>query len=165
MILATDVQYDNDAGTALVAGVGFHNWGDPEAAFTWTSHIPEIEDYEPGSFYKRELPCLLELLRIMDTEPDVIIVDGNVWNGPGRPGLGFHLSQALEGRIPIIGVAKSKFRGSEPVSVYRGRSNKPLFVTAEGLHIEDAADHIREMAGANRHPTLLKLVDQLARGR
>jgi hypothetical protein len=42
---------------------------------------------------------------------------------------------------------------------------KPLFVTAAGLSVTDAAAHVAAMAGPFRLPDALRRVDALARGR
>jgi len=121
-------------------------------------------DYEPGEFYRRELPLLLAALKAVGTLPDVIVIDGYVWLGEGRKGLGAHLHQALGGERPVVGVAKTEFRSASAISlpVMRG-SARPLFVTAEGMSVDAAADCVKRMHGAHRIPTLLKLADRAAR--
>jgi hypothetical protein len=48
---------------------------------------PEI--YQPGAFYKRELPLLLPLIADVDAPIGIIVIDGYVWLSPnGQPGLG-----------------------------------------------------------------------------
>jgi deoxyribonuclease V len=47
--------------------------------------------------------------------------------------------------------------------VLRGASTKPLLITAAGMPEAQAAEHVREMHGAFRIPTLLRRVDQLCR--
>ena len=50
----------------------------------------------------------------------------------GLPGLGAHAY--AEFGIPVIGVAKSRFRtATHAVPVVRGSSGRPLFVTAAGM--------------------------------
>lgn len=46
----------------------------------------EIAPYQPGEFYRRELPCLLAVLACGPVA-EVIVVDGYVWLGPERAGL------------------------------------------------------------------------------
>ena len=55
-----DVQYKDDE-SAVVACLGFENWEDEKASYVKTHFIKEIMPYVSGEFYKRELPCLLEL--------------------------------------------------------------------------------------------------------
>ena len=104
---------------------------------------------------------------MLETFPpvDVVIVDGYVWLGDGtKPGLGAHLYQALGERTPVVGIAKTKFKGADSASeVIRGKSTRPLFITAAGMSLEVAAEHVRWMHGRYRMPTLLKRVDSLCR--
>jgi deoxyribonuclease V len=94
---------------------------------------------------------------------DVCRIDGYVMLGKGRAGLGQRLFVRLGAKIPVIGVAKSKFEGACPVVVFRAGSRRPLFVTAAGTDVGVAAEKIRSMHGSLRIPTLLRRVDRLAR--
>jgi deoxyribonuclease V len=69
------------------------------------------------------------------------------------------------GRIAsVIGVAKNPLKiAGRFVPVFRGRSRKPLFVSAIGHPVEKASLQIESMHGVYRIPTLLKLADQYAR--
>ena len=97
---------------------------------------------------------------------DVLLIDGYVWLQRDKPGLGWHLHQRLQCRTAVIGVAKSLFAGCDVARpVLRGRSQRPLYVTAIGIDVDSAADHVRAMHGAHRIPTLIKRADQLARSR
>jgi deoxyribonuclease V len=91
-------------------------------------------------------------------------VDGYVWLGPGEKGLGAHLFDALEGRTPVVGVAKNPFySATEAVEVRRGGSERPLYTTSVGMPVEQAAAGVRSMAGPYRLPEMLKRVDRLCR--
>lgn len=164
MHVALDVGYPNRG--ALAACVGFLDWTDAEPDLTLTAQIPEVEEYVPGQFYQRELPCLLAVLKKLEDTPDTIVIDGQVHlDDAEKPGLGMHLFEALNREVPVIGVAKSSFRGlTRAIEVYRGGSERPLFVTAAGMSDRDAADRIQQMRGEFRIPTLLKKVDQMSRG-
>ena len=120
-------------------------------------------EYAPGQFYLRELPCLLAVIDRLDALPRTIVVDGYVFLGPERPGLGAHLYDALAGNVPVVGVAKRPFRDAFAVPVRRGESARPLYVTAIGLAVGEAAAHVRAMHGEHRIPTLLRRVDALSR--
>lgn len=163
MILAVDVHYNGDA--AMVAGVTFGSWSSEFPDKVFHSTVVNVKGYEPGQFYKREMPCILKLLADYKLTPDFIVIDGYVVLGQkSSPGLGMHLYDALDRNIPVIGVAKTAFKNSKSESeVLRGASQKPLYVTAVGLSTEMAKDHIRTMHGKNRIPTLLKLVDHECR--
>jgi deoxyribonuclease V len=163
MILAVDVSYTENL--AAVAGVVFRNWADHHAESEIISFVEVPAEYEPGQFYKRELPCILKLLRDHDLKPDCVIVDGFVYlDGKSLPGLGKHLFDALGGKVPVIGVAKKHYRGiGAEYEIYRGTSEKPLYITAAGMELEEAQAYISNMHGKHRIPALLKRADQLAR--
>jgi deoxyribonuclease V len=163
MIFCVDVHYGERVVTACVGVKGF---GDADPALelveeTKTAAAP----YQPGRFYERELPFLVEILARARTAAtfDVVIIDGHVWLAEDEPGLGAHLSTALGKEIVIIGVAKSRFSGGVAVPVLRGRSRQPLYVTAAGMDVARAAELVATMHGPYRIPTILKRVDQLAR--
>jgi deoxyribonuclease V len=149
----------------MAAGVVFHKWDDEQSAREIVVPISRVEPYQPGQFYRRELPCLLEVLRALDHKPDVTVIDGYVWLGnAGQPGLGAQLFEALGGQTAVVGVAKTQFHGATTaVPITRGNSRMPLYVTAAGIETAEAARHIQTMHGAYRMPTLLRRVDQLCR--
>lgn len=167
MIIAIlDVGYS--ASGARAACVLSESWSAAAPAATYFADIDSVEEYEPGAFYRRELPCLLQVLSLLTAPPDVVVIDGYVWlSDADKPGLGAYLYQALGARTPIIGVAKTAFHGAEscPIvyPVYRGNSTKPLFVTAVGVEPASAGGLVQSMAGPHRIPTLLTAVDQLSR--
>jgi deoxyribonuclease V len=163
VILAIDVDYRADH--ASVAGVCFHNWGDESPEIVLHTQVSNVEGYRPGQFYKREMPCIIKLLKDHNLNPDLIIIDGFVVLGKdSKPGLGMHLYNALGRNIPVIGVAKAAFKDSKPESeIFRGKSEKPLYVTAIGIDDQIAKSHISSMHGKHRIPTLLKLVDRECR--
>lgn len=163
-LMAVDVHYADD-GSARAAGVLFSDWHVAEPDTTLTTRIDQTAPYEPGAFYKRELPCLLALLEQLGQTPSAIIVDGYVTLGAdGKDGLGQHLYRALEEKIPVIGVAKTAFASTpEMAELRRGQSDTPLYVTAAGMSQEVAKSCIADMHGPYRMPTLLTVVDRLAR--
>jgi len=160
-IAALDVDYRAEA--AVTACVVFETWSEEHVLESFTVTSPAAADYEPGAFYMRELPCLLGALSRCAAPPTTIVVDGHVWLGADRPGLGAHLHRALGGATPVVGVAKNPFRGAPAHEVLRGDSRRPLFVTAIGMPDEEAATLVATMHGPHRVPTLLRLVDQLCR--
>ena len=163
MIACVDVDY-REAG-AIAACACFQSWSDDTPASESVIQISDVAPYQSGQFYRRELPCILAVLKSLSDLPQVIIIDGYVWLGAQRPGLGAHLYELLERQGAVIGVAKTRFMRAEPVEpVLRGRSRSPLYVTAVGMDLAEAASHIRAMHGPHRVPTLLKRVDQLSRG-
>ena len=163
MILAVDVHYVGSVGHC--AGVGFEDWASKKPTEEFLHNYQNPMDYVPGEFFKRELPCILALQEKYSLNPSVMIVDGYVsLGGQQNPGLGKYLHDAMGKNIPVIGVAKSAFPNT-PADwrVFRGKSAKPLYVTAIGLPISQAKQYISQMHGPFRIPTLLKRVDYLAR--
>jgi deoxyribonuclease V len=149
----------------VAAGLWFTDWPDSASGMERVLPVERVEPYQPGQFFRRELPCLLAVLA---TGPaaEIIVVDGYVWlEDESHPGLGAHLHRALDQKAAVIGVAKTSYRGSQLVrEVRRGGSQNPLYITAAGIDLVTAADHISRMHGPYRIPTLLKRVDQLCRG-
>jgi len=163
MRLAVDTHYVDH--TAKVAGILFKDWQDDNYVEKYVCRVPVNKSYEPGKFYKRELPGIQALIKKINIRPEIIIIDGYVFlDGIAKPGMGKHLYDWLEEKIPVIGVAKNPFKGiKDENKIIRGKSNKPLFVTCAGMDLAEAKKNISSMHGAYRIPTLLKLVDQLSR--
>lgn len=161
MIAAFDVNYQED-GSAQAAAVVFESFSDAKPRRTYRKRIAKVAEYVPGSFFRRELPCILELLAEIDEPIDIMVIDGYVFLGD-RPGLGKYLSDSIDSQVAVIGVAKNYFAGSRPSEVRRGRSRNPLFVTSHGIDQEKARELIESMHGKYRIPTLLKKVDLLSR--
>jgi deoxyribonuclease V len=172
-----DVDYRGDH--AFAAGLGCVGPREAASGETFGTPIPSsrrvvevapIAAYEPGAFYKRELPCLLALLA--DTTPfadeiEALVIDGYVWLGAGRPGLGAHLHLAIGERIPVIGIAKNSFHDNdEATPLWRGESRKPLFVTVVGPsgEMSTVLTLLANLPGSFRLPDMVKLVDHLCRG-
>jgi deoxyribonuclease V len=155
------VHYLDDGG-ARAAMAAYRDRRFSQVAATKTAIVPAVDPYRPGEFYRRELPPLRAVIRAAD-EVALIVVDGYVDLDPdGRPGLGAHVH--AEFSVPVIGVAKTAFgTATHAARVLRGQSSRPLYVTAAGMTIADAAVLVTEMAGRFRTPDALKTVDRLAR--
>jgi deoxyribonuclease V len=164
MIIATDVQYNDQADTALAAAVAFRSWGDAAPAHEWAVPLSGLSEYVPGQFYKRELPCLQALLAASPVRPRTIIVDGHVWLGRGQPGLGKYLYDDLRELVPVVGIAKRPFHKGCAFPLFRGGSLNPLHVTVAGMHQATLEGYLCQLHGPHRIPTLLKRVDHLCRG-
>lgn len=164
MILAIDVHYKESYAKAV--GVLF-DWEDESPREIITTIVKEVAEYEPGQFYKRELPCILELMKQIDLEKvDCIIVDGHVYvDNDKKLGLGGHLYQSLHEKIPIIGVAKKSFINTEKVSfpIFRGESKVPLYVSSIGIGTDTVVEKVQNMYGNFRIPNILKFLDSLTK--
>ncbi|WP_337967490.1 endonuclease V [uncultured Flavobacterium sp.] len=165
MILAFDTYYYD--GKAKTVCLEFTEWNQSENFKIHTEIIDNVEDYIPGEFYRRELPCILSVLNKFDLKNiEAIIVDGFVYlDDEKKYGLGGHLYEKLNKEVVIIGVAKTNFASIEKdkKSWFRGESKKPLYVTAIGIELEDAFAKVEKMAGEFRMPTLLKEMDRLTK--
>jgi deoxyribonuclease V len=161
-LAALDVHYAGSDATA--ACILFDGWRATAPAREFIRHFSEVAPYQPGAFFRRELPCLAGILSQLPERPDTVIIDGYVWlDSAGRPGLGAHLFRELGGTTPIIGVAKSAFPGAPAVEILRGQSRTPLYVTAAGTDVYEAAENVRGMSGRHRLPDMLKRADRLCR--
>lgn len=165
MILAFDTYYsDNKAKTVCIA---FNDWAGTATERVYAEVIESTEAYQPGEFYKRELPCILSLLKKITTnQVETIIIDGYVYlDDYGKAGLGGHLYNNLNYEIPVVGVAKTNFMtvNKNKEIIFRGKSARPLYITALGMNVHAAAERIRQMAGEHRIPTLLKTLDALTK--
>lgn len=162
MLACVDVDYRDEVTVA--ACVLFRDWADAAEAGHRVERGAPAAPYEPGQFYRRELPHLLAVLGTVGEPLEAVIIDGYVWLGEERPGLGAHLYEALGRGVPVIGVAKTAFH-SHPnaLPVVRGQSRRPLYVTAVGMDAQAAAEAVRRMHGPSRLPTLLQRVDRLCR--
>jgi deoxyribonuclease V len=159
---AVDVHYLSD-GAARAALVACDDMQFSSVTGEKTVLCAGSEPYRPGEFYRRELPHLRAVCA--GAGPfTVLVVDGYVDLDPaGRSGLGAHVH--TEFGVPVVGVAKSLFlTATHAAAVVRGRSGRPLYVTAAGWPVPETAAMVRGMAGSFRIPDALQKVDRLARG-
>jgi deoxyribonuclease V len=129
-----------------------------------TATVPEVPPYQQGEFYLRELPPLRAVLRDVGLgRLCLLVIDGYVdLDVSGRPGLGAHAH--AEFAVPVIGVAKRALpSATHAVRVLRGQSARPLFVTAAGMSLSEAADIVQNMTGRFRLPNAMRRADALAR--
>jgi Deoxyinosine 3''endonuclease (endonuclease V) len=165
MILAFDTYYfDNKAKTVCIS---FNSWTENENYEVHSEILENIEDYTSGEFYKRELPCIMSLLKMIDcSKVKAIIIDGFVFLDDNlKLGLGGYLYKEFDSKIPVIGIAKTNFATIENLKrlLFRGESKKPLYITSIGIDLDKATDLIKNMEGDYRIPTLLKKLDTLTK--
>lgn len=177
--LATDTYYYKDR--AKTVGIIFNSWDDsePETIIHSWLGADKYGPYIPGEFYKRELPCIINLItehKLDLKEFDTIILDGLArLPGSSTEGLGVHLEDKITELWPdldfydrpaIMGVAKTRFGNVEDdegtCTVLRGTAKTPFYVntTWHLMSSAEAASHLKEMHGEHRIPTLLKLLDR-----
>ncbi|HWE16439.1 MAG TPA: endonuclease V [Hyphomicrobiaceae bacterium] len=159
-----DAAYSETSASA--ACVLFAGWDASVPLRVLTTRRGAAPAYEPGAFYKRELPLLVAVLDELERLPGTLIVDGYVWlDAGGTPGLGAMLHRATDERIPVIGIAKTRFAGASAcIPVVRGGSRRPLYVSAVGIDAAEAAQRVQSMHGRHRLPTMLQHADRAARG-
>jgi len=161
MKLAIDVYYYG-TGKAKTVGIIFDKWESVEPVQIITKLTDGVNEYESGKFYKRELPCIIELLKLINMKTiDMIIIDGYVYlDKLDSYGLGMHLYNVLEREYSIIGVAKTYFHNNIAEKLYRGNSKVPLYITSVGIEQKQASSFIGNMYGNYRIPKLLKILDR-----
>lgn len=163
MLLAIDVHYKEYLARTI--GVLF-DWEDENPQDILIEAIDEVEEYIPGEFYKRELPCLLKIVEKVNlSDLEAIIVDGHVYIENEKYGLGGKLYEQLNGQIPVIGIAKSSFYTNKEmtIEIYRGKSKKPLYISSIGIDLNEVVEKIINMTGEYRIPTVLKTLDMLTK--
>jgi deoxyribonuclease V len=165
MIVVIDVHYRENE--AKVVCLEIDNWIDNISSKTHIVYKYDVADYESGAFYKRELPCIINIMEFVDLEMvECIVVDSYVYlDDDGKKGLGYYVYEHFEGKIPVIGVAKTSFHNNTKNvrPILRGSSLSPLYVSSIGIDLDVAAQHVVSMAGEFRMPTLLKLLDTLTK--
>ncbi len=119
--------------------------------------LPRVLPYRPGEFFLRELPPLQAVLAGV-SRLGLLVIDGYADLDPaGRPGLGAHAHAAFG--VPVIGVTKTRFRtATHAVEVLRGRSARPLFVTAAGMPAAQA----KVVASTAMQPPMKRVLDNHA---
>ncbi|MEM0444630.1 MAG: endonuclease V [Nitrososphaerota archaeon] len=91
------------------------------AAVTWSTRTRSITEtatyrgsvilpYIPGLLYSREAPLMLAALKILETKPSLLLIDGHGLAHPRRAGLASIMGLLAE--TPSIGVAKSLLYGT-----------------------------------------------------
>lgn len=167
-IACIDVGYTDapsQPAAAIAVCVVINAWSDAVAGSEHTATITSVGGYQSGRFFLRELPCIAAVLAKLPQPPTIIVIDGYVWlDDEDHPGLGKHLYDAVNQTTPIIGVAKTSFKGSlHAARLLRNGSTRPLFITAVGLPIAEATSNIAAMHGNHRIPTMLTRADRLSR--
>lgn len=165
--LILDVYYKefNNNTIATVAGIRFSGIEKHHILNEYKTTIYNVESYQPGQFYKREMPCLVTLIEKIQESFDVIIIDGYVYLDKWqKAGLGKHLYDNLSVKKPIIGIAKTHFYDiPQDYAVYHGISKNPLYVTCIDFNISVSKNLVKNLQGNHRIPDIIKMVDKLTR--
>lgn len=142
---------------------------------------PTRMPYIPGLLSFREVPAALQAFTLLNSPPDLVMVDGQGIAHPRRLGVASHLGLWLD--IPTIGVAKSRLCGTHddvpprrgdwtPLcdgdetigAVLRSRQNvKPVYVSpGHRLGLETAVAWVVRCLGRTKLPEPTRLADRLA---
>ena len=162
---AVDVHYREESATTAL--VEFSDFSSRSIIRSFVQECEVPAPYIPGKLYQRELPCILKILKHSNRTYKRIVIDGFVFlRNPIIYGLGGYLAKALDYKTIIIGVAKNHFNLADRfVEVKRGRSSKPLYVSAFNMEPETAGSVIKDMYGNYRSPYILKITDQLSKNK
>lgn len=108
-IAGVDVGYDRARGLAR-ASVAVLDMRTLSPLELRRVSVPVDFPYIPGLLSFREIPAILAALRALETDFDLLMVDGHGIAHPRRLGIAAHLGVLLD--RPCIGVAKSRLTGS-----------------------------------------------------
>lgn len=179
-VAGVDIGIDRKAGRARAA-VMVLDYPGCEPLEQATVSRPLRFPYVPGYLSFREVPPAIEALEKLDTNPDLIICDGQGIAHPRRFGLACHLGVLMN--IPTIGAAKSRLIGTyrEPGlrkgswselrdgretigAVLRTRSNvRPLFISiGHRISLPTAIEIVLECCKKYRLPETTRAADRLA---
>ena len=89
--------------------------------------------YVPGLLSFRECPILLAAFARLETEPDLILVDGHGRAHPRRFGIACHIGILFD--KPTIGCAKSRLVGEHQEPGERAGATAPLMLEGERLGV------------------------------
>jgi deoxyribonuclease V len=147
------------------------------------ARLPVAFPYVPGLLAFREIPVLLRALEQLETEPDLLIVDGHGRAHPRRMGIACHLGVLLN--RATIGCAKSILCGAakEPKDqvgawsplIDRGetigaalrtrRGTKPVYVSVgHKVDLETAIDFVLRCCTRYRLPETTRYAHRVAGG-
>lgn len=109
IIAGVDVSYDlaSNLTRAFIVLVDFPSL---KMLASVRAELPTRFPYIPGFLSFREIPAILEALRLLPQKPDLLMVDGQGVAHPRRMGIAAHLGVLLD--MPSIGIAKSRLVGS-----------------------------------------------------
>ena len=108
LVAGADLAFSPDR-TKCVAGVVVWNLVTRSVVEQRTAVRPVRFPYVPGLLSFREAPAVLAAIRMIQTQPDVFIFDGQGYAHPRRFGLACHIGVQID--QPSIGCAKSVLVG------------------------------------------------------
>ena len=140
---------------------------DPETDLAFAGvivyRLPELEEverrmarrklrfpYVPGLLSFRECPVLLAAFARLETEPDLILIDGHGRAHPRRFGIACHVGILFD--KPTIGCAKSRLVGEHEEPGEKAGATSPLMLEGERLGVVlRTRDHVKPIYVTTGH--------------
>jgi deoxyribonuclease V len=108
LVAGADVAYDKKSNTTY-AGVVVLRMPDLTIVETSIAACPTSFPYIPGLLSFREAPALLQALKKVQSDPDILFIDGHGVSHPRSVGIASHIGLLID--RPVIGCAKSLLIG------------------------------------------------------
>ncbi len=106
LVAGSDLSYRNGYGYATFVVLSFPELKKVEVK---TAKVKVDFPYIPGLLAFREFPPLYEAFKMLESKPDLFVLDGQGLAHPRRLGIAVHFGIVLE--VPALGIAKSKLTG------------------------------------------------------
>lgn len=182
-VAGVDVGFEED-GTVTRAAVAVLRLSDLQIQDQAIARRPTTFPYIPGFLSFREIPAVLDALAKLETEPGILLCDGQGYAHPRRLGIAVHLGLLTD--IPSIGVAKSWLIGKhdalpeergewQPLhdkgevigAVLRTREHtKPLYISSgHRISLTTAIDYVMRCTTKYRLPETTRWAHKLASGK
>ncbi len=166
-VAGVDVSYKERKAKAAIVVMDLEFNVLKEKTITCNVNFPYIPTY----LSYREAPIILKLLKTVNDEFDILLIDGNGILHPRRFGLASHVGVLLN--KPTIGVAKSLlmgkvkndlvYDGNEVIGAELSFGGKPIYVSAGHLiDLETSVEIVRKFT-KKYEPEVLKLAHKLAK--
>lgn len=180
-VAGVDVAYAKECDQ-LVAAVVVLDAQTLNVIETVTATDKEQFPYIPGLFSFRELPPLIKTFNKLQTQPDLIVCDGQGYAHPRRFGLACHLGVIFD--VPTIGCGKTRLLGKHkeldmtrgsmvPLidndevigNVLRTQTNtNPIYVSiGHRISLATASELILKFSPKYRLPEVIRQADQAVR--
>ena len=131
-VAGVDVGFEQN-NTITRAAIAVLNFQTLDVLETVIAHRPTSFPYVPGLLSFREVPCVLEAMLKLSTEPDLLLCDGQGIAHPRRFGIAAHLGLLLN--LPAIGVGKSRLTGTYQEPPIEKGSHSPLMDNDEQIGV------------------------------
>lgn len=181
-VAGVDVGFES-ANTITRAAVAVLSFPDLQLQEQAIARRPTTFPYIPGFLSFREIPAVLDALAQLNTQPDLLLCDGQGIAHPRRLGIASHLGILVN--LPTIGVGKSrlvgthadvpndrgawvplKHRGETIGAVLRTRpGTKPLYISpGHRVSFSSAIDYVMRCTTRYRLPETTRFAHKLASG-